>query len=65
MKTKLTRLRLVNGNSVYLTNLPLILEVKDTNGSKLKYIYNPKICHLTVFGDYETIYVSDTNEFQK
>lgn len=57
MKTRLTRKEYNGNNSLYFIKAEYITDVWDTEGNRLKYEYDIPNAELTIFGDYNGIYV--------
>lgn len=57
MKTRLIRKEYNGTNSLFFINAEYITDVWDNEGNRLKFEYNIPNEKLTIFGDYEGIYV--------
>lgn len=57
MKTRLIRKEYNENNSLFTIKAEYITDVWDTIGNRLKFDYNVSNEVLTIFGDYEGIYV--------
>jgi len=57
MKKRLIRKENNGNNSLFFIKAEYITDVLDTKGNRLKFDYNVPNEKLTIFGDYESIYV--------
>lgn len=57
MKTRLIRKEYNGTNSLFFIKAEYITDVWDNEGNRLKFNYNIPNEKLTIFGDYEGIYV--------
>jgi hypothetical protein len=57
MKTRLIRKEYDANNSLFFIKVECITDVWDSEGNRLKFDYNIPNEKLTIFGDYEGIYV--------
>lgn len=61
MESRLIRKEFSVYNSIFILEASFVYDVFDIDGNLLKYIFNPKVSQLEVFGVYNEIDVFYTN----